>query len=45
MDVTAVMDHVLVGVDCYGERCSCGFSGRVLEHFAEVVLAEMKEAA
>ena len=37
-----VMEHWLVGVDCYGERCSCGFSARrILDHLAEVALAEL----
>lgn len=39
-----VMEHWLVGVDFYGERCVCGFSARcILDHLAEVALAELME--
>jgi hypothetical protein len=40
------MGHWLVGVDVYGERCSCGVQApRILVHLSEVALAQLKEAA
>ena len=39
-------DHWLVGIDAYSEQCSCGVRApRILDHLAEVALAELKGAA
>lgn len=41
-----MIHHYLIGLDAYGEQCSCGVRApRILDHLAEVALAELKEAA